>query len=45
MKTQYISPKSDIQLFTTTIVCASGSSSAPQMNLDTDYHNSPKNSR
>ncbi|MBQ7698442.1 MAG: hypothetical protein IJT35_07685 [Paludibacteraceae bacterium] len=45
MKTHYISPKSDIQLITTTIVCASGISSAPQMNLDTDYHNSPKNSR
>lgn len=45
MKTQYISPKSDIQLFTTTIICSSGISSAPKLNLDTDYHDSPKNSR
>jgi hypothetical protein len=45
MKTQYISPKSDIQLISTTIVCSSGISSAPQLNLDTDYHDSPKNSR
>ncbi|MBP5476777.1 MAG: hypothetical protein J6Y00_03735 [Paludibacteraceae bacterium] len=45
MKTTYVSPDTRTQWLHTAILCASGESLLPELNLSTDHHNSPKNSR
>lgn len=45
MKTMYISPKVSVAELHTSIICASGESTLPDLNLSTDNYNSPKNAR
>ncbi len=45
MKTYYVTPSILIQELRTSILCESGISTLPELDLSTDHHNSPKNAR
>lgn len=45
MKASYITPNILLQELHTTIICGSGDSLLPELDLSTDHHSSPKDAR